>query len=129
LSSPIPTAESASTTSGSSSATATPAAAAAADKDGHETPFDAWITRWLGSNAALTVGLGGNIIIFALKAVNALLTGSSTMLVEVFHSLIDALNQYWLKRTSVQMDQRQVCNDCVCLCLRLPVCVTVCVSV
>jgi hypothetical protein len=81
---------------------------APAEKSGHDTPFDAFITRWLGSNAALTVGLGGNIIIFCLKAINAVLTGSSTMLVEVFHSLIDALNQYWLKRTSVQMDQRQV---------------------
>lgn len=104
---------SSSTPSLSSSSTASNSSS---DSHAHETPLGAWLARWVGgSNAALTVGLGGNIVIFAMKAVNALLTGSSTMLVEVFHSLIDALNQYWLKRTSSQMDQRQVRRTRMCL--------------
>jgi hypothetical protein len=60
----------------------------------------------LGANSALSVGLGGNAIIFALKAVNTMLTGSSTMLVEAVHSLVDVANQYLLKRAAEGMESR-----------------------
>ena len=62
-------------------------------------------SQLLGQNAALSVGLGGNLAILLLKAGTAVASGSATMLVESLHSFIDAANQFWLTKSSATLDR------------------------